>query len=226
MIEDIANSPINSKNIYTKIDKIQDIKDISINEIPIIINSLRESIISLKSQSGDYLSDTCSEISKYMKKYCSNEPDILQQWKENPSFILKKLQSLVDKHKLWHDNYEQKLKLQETIEQLQEQYVQSKFKKCYINMITETLQNELDDCRREQEEINEEITNFYWMVEMLESGMEFWGKEEKELLLESYAEGLNPEEEDDLKPHERKRILLFGRDICDDLEHDDNTGND
>eukprot|EP00979_Chaetoceros_neogracilis_P013614 scaffold3947_cov222-Chaetoceros_neogracile.AAC.4 len=117
------------------------------------------------------------------------------------------------------------------------------FREVYMNMVTDAFSDELDDLRhgiqkdsstkKKKSSVDDSIlqqdnivipeehnngggnVDMEILADMLESGMEGWSTEEKELLLKdwnhSHSEQSIEESVDDLTPHEQNRKIIFGK---------------
>lgn len=81
---------------------------------------------------------------------------------------------------------------------------QERVRVAYMDMVTDAFADVLEDLRQQQgDELDVDI-----LVDCLQSGLDLWSSEEKELLLQESSGELENEEDDGLTPHERRRRQL------------------
>jgi hypothetical protein len=184
------------------------------------------------------LSELAESVESLIEKYANNSDELVH----DPIRVYGEMSQACSEMKATWEEYHSDMASIEKVKEAQSIQTNKKFRDVYMNLVTEAFADELDDLRhgklqndddakKKMKNLDESIlqqdnivipkernsdgvnVDMEILAEMLESGMEGWDQEQKELLLQDWkvSQGEGTMELEELTPHERRRRVIFGK---------------
>jgi len=183
------------------------------------------------------LSELAESVGSLIEKYSNNSDALVH----DPIRVYCEMSQACSEMKATWEEYHSDIASIEKVKEELSIDINKKFRDVYMNLVTEAFADQLDDLRhgkiqnddtkKKTMNLDESIlqqdnivipkerssdgvnVDMEILAEMLESGMEGWDQEQKELLLQDWivSQVEDTVELDELTPHERRRRVVFGK---------------